>query len=229
MKWPLSTKQPIPFVAFDIDHVAQLTGLSVSQLVRWDRKGFFHPTFADPNRRRPNSRIYSEHDVVALRIIAKLRDARVPLAEFKSVAEILAPGDHGELLDTCFYVVGKRFFTSRDEASAAARELGEDIEPTTIEVRLVIAELERGIARLEERPPEGIGLVVRKRGIMRGVPIIAGTRIPTETIAWFHDNGYSLSWILENFPRLTEKDVEAAVAFENARAADPPAAVAVHR
>jgi uncharacterized protein (DUF433 family) len=43
--------------------------------------------------------------------------------------------------------------------------------------------------------------------------LIAGTRIPTETIAWFHNNGYSLDWISEQFPRLTAIDVEAAVAF----------------
>jgi uncharacterized protein (DUF433 family) len=57
--------------------------------------------------------------------------------------------------------------------------------------------------------------VTRNRWIMSGVPIIAGTRIPTETIAWFHDNGYALDWILENFPRLTPEDVQAAIAFEN--------------
>jgi uncharacterized protein (DUF433 family) len=57
--------------------------------------------------------------------------------------------------------------------------------------------------------------VTRTRGIMRGAPVIAGTRIPTEIIAWFASHGYSLSEILENFPRLTAKDVEAVVAFEN--------------
>ena len=59
--------------------------------------------------------------------------------------------------------------------------------------------------------------MTRNRWIMSGVPIIAGTRIPTETIAWFHDNGYALDWILENFPRLTPQDVQAALAFESDR------------
>ena len=78
----------------------------------------------------------------------------------------------------------------------------------------MLVETDKAIGRLSERLPEEIGQVVRHRGIMQGVPIIAGTRIPTETIAWFHDHGYSLREILENFPRLTPEDVEAAIAFE---------------
>jgi uncharacterized protein (DUF433 family) len=86
---------------------------------------------------------------------------------------------------------------------------------TTIDMAAVAGEVEEAIRRLPERLPEEIGQVVRRRGIMRGVPIIAGTRIPTETIAWFHGHGYSLTEIIENFPRLTPRDVEAAIAFED--------------
>jgi uncharacterized protein (DUF433 family) len=74
--------------------------------------------------------------------------------------------------------------------------------------------VEQGVRKLAERRPEEIGQVIRSRRIMSGVPIIAGTRIPTETIAWFHDKGYELNWILENFPRLTPEDVRAAIEFE---------------
>ena len=62
-------------------------------------------------------------------------------------------------------------------------------EPTTIELKSVIADVAEAIERLRERRPEHIGQVTRNRGILGGVPIIAGTRIPTETIAWFHGHG----------------------------------------
>jgi uncharacterized protein (DUF433 family) len=75
---------------------------------------------------------------------------------------------------------------------------------------------------LGERGPEQIGQVTRTRGIMRGVPVIAGTRIPTETVAWFVNHGYALAEILENVPRLTPTDVEAAVAFEEEAKAPEP-------
>jgi uncharacterized protein (DUF433 family) len=70
--------------------------------------------------------------------------------------------------------------------------------------------------------------VIRRRAIMQGVPIIAGTRIPTETIAWFHDHGYSLGEILENYPRLTPQDVEAAIAFEDQHEKNSFAPTLVH-
>lgn len=206
--------ETIPVTVLDIEHVARVTGLSVSRLQRWDRTGFFHPSRADPNRRRPASRIYSGTDVVALAAIARLREAGVPLAELKEVPCLLAPNETGERPVRCFYVVGDRLFLSRDEALSAARAVGEQAEPTVIDMAAVTAELEAAIERLSERQPEEIGQVIRRRGKMRGVPIIAGTRIPTETISWFHDYGYSLIEILENFPRLTATDVDAAIKFE---------------
>lgn len=216
MTWPLSRNEPLPHVAFDIDQVARLTGLSVAQLTRWDRNGFFHPAFADPNRRRPYSRIYSENDVVVLRIVAMLREAGVPLARLTPVVDQLAPNEDRDLARCALYVVGKHIFFALQEATAFV-ESGKTDPLTVIDVGTVIAELEEGVQRLGERQPDEIGKVIRKRGIMSGVPIVAGTRIPTDTIAWFHDHGYSLAEILENFPRLTPQDVDAAVAFESKR------------
>jgi uncharacterized protein (DUF433 family) len=89
-------------------------------------------------------------------------------------------------------------------------------ELVTIELGEVKARVEQGVRKLAERRPEEIGQVIRNRRIMSGAPIIAGTRIPTETIAWFHDNGYESDWILENFPRLTPEDIRAALEFEKA-------------
>lgn len=221
--------ETIPLTVLDIEHVARVTGLSVPQLQRWDRTGFFHPSRADPNRRRPGSRIYSGNEVLALAAIAKLREVGVPLAELKDILCLLAPREPGEQPVRCFYVVGNQLFLSWDEALAAARENGKQVEPTVIDMSAVTAELEVAIEKLSERLPDEIGKVVRRRAIMRGVPTIAGTRIPTKTIAQFHDDGYSLSWILENFPRLTEKDVQAAIEFESARNANGSAVISAHR
>jgi uncharacterized protein (DUF433 family) len=212
----------IPLTAFDIHAVARVTGLSISQLQQWDRTGFFHPSLADPNRRRPGSRIDSRNDVIVLRIIAKLRETGVPLARLKPVLDLLL-SDRKEKATwpACAVdVVDKRIYVSKDDAIRAANQSGQMDEPTTIDLASVIAEVEEAVERLGERRPEQIGQVIRKRAIMGGVPIIAGTRIPTETIAWFHSNGYPLTEILANFPRLTPRDIEAAVAFETEREAN---------
>jgi uncharacterized protein (DUF433 family) len=184
--------------------------------------GFFHPALADPNRRRPYSRIYSRNDVLALRTIAKLRAAGVPLRRLKPMVDRLAHEDREHWPTRSPYVVAAHVFTSRDEAEAMAAGSQPERDVTTIDLTDVLAEVEAGIARLGERGPEQIGQVTRTRGIMRGVPVIAGTRIPTETVAWFVNHGYALAEILENVPRLTPTDVEAAVAFEEEAKAPEP-------
>jgi uncharacterized protein (DUF433 family) len=212
-----TTTTNLPLVAFTTRLVADLTGLSVSQLQRWDRNGFFQPWRADPNRRRPHNRIYSLPDVVALRAIAELRKAGASFAEVRRVRNMLVPDESGDWPVRSFHVVGSHIFVSRDEALSAQGEGSRQGELVTVDLDEVTAIVEQGVRKLAERRPEEIGQVTRNRWIMSGVPIIAGTRIPTETVAWFHDNGYALDWILENFPRLTPEDVQAAIAFEKDR------------
>ncbi len=208
------TTTDLPLVAFTTELGADLTGLSVSQLRRWDRTGFFQPWRVNPNRRRAYSRIYSLPDVIALRAIAELREAGASFVEVKRHRNLLEPGEIGDWPAPSFHVVGTRLFASRDEALAVLHEKSGQDEPVLINLDEVAARVEQRVRKLAERRPEEIGQITRNRWIMQGVPIIAGTRIPTETIAWFHDNGYALDGILKNFPRLTPEDVRAAIAFE---------------
>jgi DNA-binding transcriptional MerR regulator len=60
--------------AFSEEHVERLTGLTVHQLRHWDRTGFFVPSFAAEDRREVLSRVYSFKDLVALRVLAVLRN-----------------------------------------------------------------------------------------------------------------------------------------------------------
>lgn len=220
--------ETFPLIAFAADTAAALTGLSVSQLRRWDRTGFFPPWRADPNRRRPYSRLYSLDNVIALRTIAKLREAGVSFANVKPIVPMLEPKPDGEWPVRCFYVVGNRVFLSRDEAAAARPNATAPDGPTVLALSSVMAEVETAVERLRHRTPEQIGTVTRNRGIMRGAPVIAGTRIPTATIAWFHDSGYALDWILKEFPRLTAEDVRVAVDFERAGEARTPDPALAH-
>jgi uncharacterized protein (DUF433 family) len=48
--------------------------------------------------------------------------------------------------------------------------------------------------------------------------VLAGTRIPTQAIWNFYRAGYKMLAILKEYPRLTAKDVQAAIEFEANRA-----------
>lgn len=206
-----------PLIAFTADTVSHLTKLSVRQLHYWDRTGFFTPTFADAQRRRPYSRVYSFQDVVGLRAIAQLRAAGATLQELRKVRSLFRSGANEDWANRRFFVVGKRVFFSHAEAIIAAKPLGQRADPYILDMGPVVADVHEGIQRLPVRSPDQFGKVSRDRWIMGGVPVMDGTRIPTATITWFHCHGYAVDAILEEFPRLTPEDVQAAIQFEEGR------------
>lgn len=205
-----------PLKAFTSDIVARLTGLSIDQLHRWDRNGFFSPSLADPNRRRPNSRVYSFRDVVGLRTIAKLRDRGVSFSDLREIRDVLGQASL-DWSGRTFSTVGNRVYTSQQDAMLAARRLGQGVTPQTLDLAEIGSEMEIAVGNLSNRRDDEIGKVSQDRQILGGVPVIAGTRIPTETIAWFVREGYNPTAIRREFPRLTDCDIEAAVEFEESR------------
>jgi uncharacterized protein (DUF433 family) len=54
--------------------------------------------------------------------------------------------------------------------------------------------------------------------ILLGKPVIRGTRIPVYLIVQLVEAGYSAAEIVDDYPLLTEEDVEAAVEFTADRA-----------
>ncbi len=55
--------------------------------------------------------------------------------------------------------------------------------------------------------------ITRNPRILRGKPIVRGTRVPVYLIVDFVDNGVTPAQIVEDYPDLTLEDVEAALAF----------------
>lgn len=200
--------------AFTSETVSRLTNLSVRRLHSWDRSGFFKPAFADSNTRRPHSRVYSFQDVVGLRTIARLLEAGVSLRDVKEVRVFFASNQDGDWIDRTFYVVDKRVYFSHRDAIMATRTLDEHVETTILEIGPVASDVTEAIRQLDIRGDGQLGRIERDRAIMSGTPVIAGTRIPTSTIAWFHRNGHSIAEIIEEFPRLTRADINAAIVFE---------------
>ena len=92
--------------AFTEDQVERLTGVSVHQLRRWDRPGFYHPEYADDNRRNPFSRIYSFQYVLSLQILGALQnDLGISLQHLRKVKEKLAHLGNDRWSKTRIYVV----------------------------------------------------------------------------------------------------------------------------
>lgn len=53
------------------------------------------------------------------------------------------------------------------------------------------------------------GRVERRRGAMGSKPVLAGTRVPVDTVRRYLEAGRTVDQVLESFPTLTAADVEA--------------------
>jgi uncharacterized protein (DUF433 family) len=200
---------------FSNDQARRLTGLSERQLHYWDQTGFFSPAMAgEPGERF--ARAYSFEDLVGLRTIALMRK-RLALQELRRVGAWLH-GHRGSWAGRRFWIRGKRVFWNDEEGTRiGTRGAGQTEMP--IEMDAVTEDMREAVARLQVRTPDTLGKIERRRYTVGNSPIIAGTRIPTNAIWQLHAAGYDSQAIQQEFPRLTERDIDAALEWEQNRRA----------
>jgi uncharacterized protein (DUF433 family) len=199
--------------AFSEEQASRLTRLSLNRLRYWAKTGFFAPSYIEEeNAAAPYSRFYSFKDVVALRTLEMLRVKNgVPLQHLRKVAEKLAHLRDDLWTETRLRVANRKVVFDEPESGRAREVLsGQFVEEYALVE--VIGEASREVEQLKSRRPDEIGNVVQMRGVNRGAPTIAGTRIPVVSVQRLHEDGYSIEQILAEYPRLTEADVRAALA-----------------
>jgi uncharacterized protein (DUF433 family) len=90
-------------------------------------------------------------------------------------------------------------------------------EVLSISLEPIANEMRRAADRLRERRSDQIGELSRNRYVVHNAWVVAGTRIPASAIWHFHEAGYSVDAIIDEYPRLTPADVRAAIDFESRR------------
>lgn len=205
--------------AFSEAQVERFTKLSQRRLRYWAKTGFFGPSFVEERPRLPYSRFYSFRDVVALRTLETLRvQNNVPLQHLRTVAKELSHLKDELWTSTKLYVAERRVIFVNPE-SGGLQEVVSKQYVLAISLKEVIEHTERDVARLRERSPDTIGKIQRHRSIARNAWTIAGTRIAVGSIRRLSEDGYSTSQIIDEYPDLTERDVEAALAHDATQAA----------
>lgn len=207
----------VELLAFTTDHVCRLTGLSLRQVRYWDKTGFFSPTLVH-GARRAFGRIYSFRDVVGLRTIAILRK-KIPLQELRRVGEWLLKHHQTPWSSLRLGLAGEEvvFFDPVTDVAVQAKSGEQTVLAMALEP--IAHEMQKAAERLKERGSSDHGHIVRHRNVVHNAFTLAGTRVPTEAVWEFHQAGYKAEAIIEEFPRLTKKDVRAAVLFERKRKA----------
>jgi DNA-binding transcriptional MerR regulator len=200
--------------AFSEEQVERLTGLSKAQLRYWDRTGFFAPNFAEEDRRRAYSRLYSFRDVVALRTISVLRNQHdVPLQHLRKVAEKLSHLKDDLWIKMKLFVLGRKVIF-HEPGTGLPREVVSDQYVIGVLLKTIVSDTKREVEKMHRRDPAKVGQVERSRFVNRNSWVIGGTRIPTAAIRRFKEAGYTNAQILKEYPDLKPRDIAAALLHE---------------
>jgi DNA-binding transcriptional MerR regulator len=160
--------------AFTEDQVRCLTGISKRQLCYWDRRGFFVPSLAYPDRRDSYSRLYSFRDLVCLKIVNALRnEANVPLPHLREVKDKLAHLGDDLWAKTILYVLNRRVVFHNPETDKREDVLtGQGL--LQIPLIVVSGNMELAVRALWQRDISSIGKIERQKNIAQNQPVIAG-------------------------------------------------------
>ncbi|SMH55237.1 DUF433 domain-containing protein [Mesorhizobium australicum] len=201
--------------AFTEDQAARLTGVSKRQLASWYKSGFFVPSIDFHESGRAYSRLYSFRDLLSLRVLNQLRnETRVSFPHLREVKEELSHLGDERWVKSILYVRGKKVVIERENATRY--EAGSGQEVLQIPLKIVVSGMHERIKQLGVRDADKIGSIERKRGVVHNQAVIAGTRVPVSSVKSFADAGYSVDQIKREYPSLTEDDIRAAIAFDEA-------------
>lgn len=196
--------------AFSIDHAVDVTKLTRTRLIRWDRLGFFSPEYLDEeDRGNPYSRIYSYEDLVGLRMLRSLMvDYHVSVSEIKAAYPAMTAQWTKPWSEIEIGVLKRRIVT---DIKGQPRNITDgQLALKCVPLPSIADEVRREADKLSKRKKADEGKFEHHKFVARNASVFRGTRIPVSIIEDFIEAGYSDQAIIEEYPSLTAKDVQAA-------------------
>ena len=192
-------------VALPRDRAARLAGISERQVDWWARTGVVRPTIEQRLTPQRPLRLYGFADLVSLLVAAELRHRGVSLQAIRTIIERLrARGFDRPLTQLRFAVDGRAVLVQLDDGRwESARWSGQYVADQVLDLQPIVASIHKAASRDEGK----IGKVERRRGMLGGKPVIAGTRVPVATVQRYLADGVDVPEILEAFPQITERDI----------------------
>ena len=196
---------PDPRWAFNTNDAQRLSGVSARRLQYWDETDFIRPSIA-ARKGRGWPRLYAFRDIVQLRVAALLRDrlSLQALRRLKASLDVDAPFATVRFaVDPATNELVYLGPTGQPESARAPGQIVLTFELPLAEIR---AELVQGIERLRSR--DHAGEVSRRRGVVGGRLVFAGTRISPTAVERAIAAGWDDETILREFPDLRPADIE---------------------
>lgn len=194
-------------IGVTIERAAQLVGVPVRQLARWDAVGLIPPRAHRVLGRR-HVRIYGLAELVEACIVRQLMDQGVSARKISTVVRFHRSASSPKPLRELTWAADDGGVYVKDASGNwwGGRVPGQGVLPEVIDLAWLRAALR---ARATERRGEDVGRIERRPRTHRRKPVLAGTRTPVEAIIAYIDRGYSDDEILEAFPHLSIGDIDA--------------------
>jgi hypothetical protein len=205
--------------AFSEESAARLSGLKASRLRYWQKTAVFSASLVADEPGSPFQRLYSFRDLVTLRLLQQLAvEYNVLPSELRATGERLAKAGE-DWLSRRLWVRNRRVIWKEPQSGRKQEVTTGQFVTNEIPLRSLARDMVKRIGRDSERKPEDLGKVITDRFTLRNRPFLSGTRVAVASIKDFHEAGYSIPKILEEYPGITAVDVQAAIDYEDGSAA----------
>lgn len=194
-------------VALNRRSAAELAGVSVRQLDYWDRTELLPPAVSERLSPGRTVRLYGYRELMSLLVIAELRRRQVSLQHIRRIVAHLKDRGYAEPLTELRYATrNDEVYFQHDDGSWASSVA---VDQLVIHELLDLAPLAARIHAAGRRDPSTYGRTERRRGALGSKPLVAGTRVPVQTIEHYLTHGRETEEILEAHPVLVRQDIEA--------------------
>lgn len=189
------------------DTAAKIARLSPRQIDYWDRTDLVPASIDGEVSAHRHVRLYSFLDLLALSVAAELKLRGVSLQHIRQIVRHLkAQGYDRPLTQLAYATVDKQLYFQREDGTW---EGGLRPDQIVLHEVLNLRPIRDRIAEGVHRERVQVGRTERRRGTLGHKPVLAGTRIPVDTVRRYLQAGRSTAEVLEAYPDLAEADIEA--------------------
>jgi uncharacterized protein (DUF433 family) len=189
------------------DTAAKIARLSRRQVDYWAKTDLVPASIEGTISASRRVRLYSFLDLLALTVAAELKQRGVSLQHIRQIVRHLrARGYDRPLTQLSYATVDKQVYFQREDGTWE-----DGLHPNQIVISeiLHLQSIRDRIAEGVHRDHALVGRTEQRRGTLGHKRVLAGTRIPVNTVRRYLQAGRSTADVLEAYPDLTEADIEA--------------------
>jgi uncharacterized protein (DUF433 family) len=189
---------------YSVRLASKIGGISHRQALTWAKNGVLVPSRGYATNHRPYILFYSFADLVALRVIAILReDYGLSLESARVASNYIQEHPDTPWKELNIWLADKQVqFDAPLDASA-----------TRLDLESIAAAVREDADKLWYRNSDDFGKIEYRRDVMGGTLVVKGTRISVATVANLLAYGWDIDKIREGYPTLQVEDIRGVMQY----------------